>query len=111
MAQWWVHLATGGLSQDQHKWWATDMVKSDKVSEFEAYLEEQRRGIKRSLSEIEKLGTATALNRCRELACEIQSRLHDRKPGHFGNVFSLADLQVSLERAASVLEHKSGNIE
>jgi glutathione S-transferase len=88
-----------------------DMVKGDKFSEFEAYLEEQRRGIKRSLSQIEKVGTETALNRCRELAREIQSRLHDRKPGHFGDVFSIADLQVSLERAASVLEHKSRNSE
>ena len=84
------------------------MVKDHKLSEFEAYLEEQRRGIKRSLSEIEKLGTGTALHRCRELAREIQSRLHDRKPRHFDDVFSIADLQVSLERAASVLEHKSG---
>jgi hypothetical protein len=87
------------------------MVKGGNSSEFEAYLEEQRRGIKRSLSEIEKVGTETALNRCRELASEIQSRLHDRKPGHFGDVFSIADLQVSLERAASVLEHKSRNKE
>jgi hypothetical protein len=87
------------------------MVKSDKLSEFEAYLEEQRRGIKRSLSHIEKVGTETALNRCRELAGEIQSRLHDRKPGLIGDVSSIADLQVSLERAASVLERKSRNSE
>jgi hypothetical protein len=84
-----------------------DMVKSDKFSEFEAYLEEQRRGIKRSLSQIEKVGTETALRRCRELACEIQSRLHNQVPGQFSNVLSIADLQVSLERAASVLEHKT----
>jgi hypothetical protein len=88
-----------------------DMIKSDKVSEFEAYLEEQRRGIKRSLSHIEKVGMEAALNRCRELAGEIQSRLQGRKPGHFGDAFSIADLQVSLERAASVLEHKAGNSE
>jgi predicted kinase len=83
------------------------MVNSDKCSEFEAYLEEQRRGLKRSLSQIEKVGTETALARCRQLAREIQSRLHSRKPGHFDDVLSIADLQVSLERAASVLAHKS----
>jgi hypothetical protein len=87
-----------------------DMVKKDKASEFEAYLRKQRHGIKRSLSEIEKLGTEAALNRCRDLAREIQSRLHDRKPGHFGDVFSIADLQVSLERAASLLEHKHKSV-
>jgi hypothetical protein len=83
-----------------------DMVKSVTFSEFEAYLEEQRRGIKRSLSQIEKLGTETALSRCRELACEIQSRLHNQVLGQTADVMSIADLQVSLERAASVLEHK-----
>jgi hypothetical protein len=80
------------------------MGKSDQFSEFEAYLEEQRLGIERSLSEIEKLGTDGALKRCRELACQIQSGLLNRKPGHFVNILSLADFQVSLERAASVLE-------
>jgi streptomycin 6-kinase len=80
------------------------MGKSDQFSEFEAYLEEQRLGIERSLSEIEKLGTDDALKRCRELACQIQSGLLNRKPGHFSNILSLADFQVSLERAASVLE-------
>jgi hypothetical protein len=84
------------------------MGKGDQFSEFEAYLEEQRLGIKRSLSEIEKLGTDAALKRCRELACQIQSGLLNRKPGHFGNILSLADFQVSLERAASFLEHKAG---
>jgi hypothetical protein len=84
------------------------MGKSDQFSEFEAYLEEQRRGIERSLSEIEKLGTDAALKRCQELACQIQSDLLNRKPGHFSNILSLADFQVSLERAASVLEHKAG---
>jgi hypothetical protein len=84
------------------------MGKSDQFSEFEAYLEEQRRGIERSLSEIEKVGTDAALKRCQELACQIQSALLNRKPGDFGNILSLADLQVSLERAASLLEHKAG---
>jgi hypothetical protein len=78
------------------------MVKSDKFSEFDAYLEEQRPGFKRSQAEIEKTGTEAALNRCRELACEIQSRLLNRKAGHFGNVLSLADLQVSLEEPSPV---------
>jgi hypothetical protein len=84
------------------------MGKSDQFSEFEAYLEEQRRGIERSLSEIEKVGTDAALNRCRELARQIQSGLLNKQPDNFVDILSLADLQVSLERAASVLEHKAG---
>jgi hypothetical protein len=48
------------LSNDR----AGHMAKSDKYSEFEAYLEEQRHGIKRSLSQIEKAGAETALDRC-----------------------------------------------
>ena len=84
------------------------MGKSDQFSEFEAYLEEQRRGIERSLSEIEKVGTDAALKRCLELACQIQSGLLNKQPDNFVDILSLADLQVSLERAAALLEHKAG---
>jgi hypothetical protein len=87
-----------------------DVVKKDKASEFEAYLQKQRHGIKRSLSEIEKLGTEAALNRCRDLAREIKSRLHNQVLGQTADVMSIADLQVSLERAASVLEHKRKSV-
>ena len=53
---------------------------------------------------IEKAGTEAALDRCRALARRIQADLRHKKPEHFVNVMSLADFQVSLERAASVLE-------
>jgi hypothetical protein len=49
--------------------------KNDPFSELDAYLQDQQRGRKRSLSEIEKVGTIAALNRCRELARQIQSGL------------------------------------
>ena len=53
---------------------------------------------------IAKAGTEAALDRCRALARRIQADLRHKKPEHFVNVMSLADFQVSLERAASVLE-------
>jgi hypothetical protein len=82
--------------------------KDDQFSELDAYLQDQQRGRKRSLSEIEKVGTIGALNRCRELAHQIQSGLVNKDSEHLIHTESLADFQVSLERAASVLEHKAG---
>jgi hypothetical protein len=41
------------------------------------------------------------------LAHQIQTDLRHKKPEHFMNVMSLADFQVSLERAASVLKHQT----
>jgi hypothetical protein len=84
------------------------MSKREQYSEFEAYLDDRQGRTKRSLSAIEKVGTKAALDRCRELARQIQSDLRNKKPDHFVDVLSLADFQVSLERAASVLEQKSG---
>jgi hypothetical protein len=49
-----------------------------------------------------------ALDRCRELARQVQSHLN-KMPDHTIDIHSLADFQVSLERAASVLAHKSGH--
>lgn len=49
---------------------------------------------------IEKAGTEAALSRA--LARQIQADRRHKKPEHFVNVMSLADFQVSLERAASV---------
>jgi len=84
--------------------------KDDQFSELDAYLLDQQRGKKRSLSEIEKVGTIAALIRCRELAALIQTGLVNQSSGRFLHAESLADLQVSLERAASVLEHKAGHV-
>jgi hypothetical protein len=82
------------------------MVKRGQISEFEAYLRESARRTKKSISEIERMGTQTALNRCRELARQLQAEPSDKRMDHFVDVMSLADFQVSLERAAFVLEQK-----
>ena len=73
-------------------------------TEFDTYLKERNRRTQTALSAIEKAGTEAALDRCRALARRIQADLRHKKPEHFVNVMSLADFQVSLERAASVLE-------
>ena len=82
------------------------MRKDEQLSEFEAYLEDRKRRTKSSLSAIDKAGTEAALNRCRALARQIQSDLLNKKPDQFVNLLSLADFQVSLERAVDVLEQK-----
>ena len=83
------------------------MRKSEQVSEFETYLKERQRRTRTALTAIEKGGTEAALDRCRVLVHQIHDDLHHKKPEHFVNVMSLADFQLSLERAASVLEHES----
>jgi hypothetical protein len=83
------------------------MLKSERISEFERYLKERNRRTSTALSVIEKAGTEAALDRCRTLAHQIQTDLRHKKPEHFMNVMSLADFQVSLERAASVLKHQT----
>ena len=87
------------------------MRKSKQVSEFDTYLKERNRRAKTALSAIEKAGTEAAIDRCRALARRIQRDLCHKRPEHFVNVTSLADFQVSLERAASVLEHEHRRFE
>jgi len=82
------------------------MRKGGQSSEFQAYLEDRKRRIKVALSAIEKAGPEATLNRCRALARQIQSDLLNKKPDQFVNALSLANFQVSLERAVSVLEQK-----
>ena len=82
------------------------MRKCEQVSKFETYLKERTRRTRTALSAIEKAGTEAALDRCRALARQIRDDLRHKKPEHFVNVMSLADFQVSLERAASVLGHE-----
>ena len=50
--------------------------------------------------------TEEAVDRCRELAREIKLVLLEKKINRCTGVSSLADFQVSLERAASVLGQK-----
>jgi hypothetical protein len=57
-----------------------------------------------ALSAIQKEGPAIALETCRVLAQEIDSGLWDKQPEHFCNILWLAEFQVSLERAAFVLD-------
>jgi len=82
------------------------MVKRNQISEFEAYLRDSAHRVKKSNAEIERTGTEAALNRCRELARQLQAELSGKRRDDFVDVMSLADFQVSLERAAFVLEQK-----
>jgi hypothetical protein len=78
--------------------------KDAQFFEFKTYLRD-REGKPEILScPIEKAGTKAALDRCRMLADRIANDLREKKPEHFVNILSLAEFQVSLERAASVLE-------
>ena len=83
------------------------MSQSEKFPDFEAYLQDLLRRSRRSLSEIENKATEDAHDRCRELAKEIKSILLQKKMNRSTDVSSLADFQVSLERAASVLGQKN----
>jgi hypothetical protein len=58
------------------------------------------------LNATEKAGIEGALNRCRGLAAQIASELRNKRPEHFVDKLSLADLCVSLEQAADVLGQK-----
>ena len=72
----------------------TQNTRSDEqLSEFENYLEHRKR-----IEEVK-----AALNRCRALAQRIQYDLRNKKPEHFADVWALADFQVALEHAASML--------
>jgi hypothetical protein len=58
------------------------------------------------LDATEKAGIEGALNRCRALAAQIASELRNKRPEHFVDKLSLADLYASLELAADVLGQK-----
>jgi hypothetical protein len=55
------------------------------------------------LTEREKAGMEGALNRCRELTLRIEAELRTKKMEEIPDVMALAELHVSLERAAEVL--------
>jgi hypothetical protein len=60
---------------------------------------------KRALSSIEQCGIAAALERCRVLAHRIDAELREKNPERL-DAAALADFQISLERAASVLNEQ-----
>ncbi len=71
---------------------------------FNTYVKDRERMTKQALSAIQKKGPAAALETCRVLAKEIDSDLYGKKPEHFFDISWLAEFQVCLERAASVLD-------
>src|SRR5262249_40687184 len=62
-----------------------------------------------SPDEIEKPALGTELNRCRALASKIANELRNKRPEHFVDKLSLADVHASLERAADVLSTVKGS--
>jgi hypothetical protein len=61
------------------------------------------------LDATEKAGIGTALKRCRALATKIGNELRNKRPEHFIDKLSLADVHASLERAADVLSTVKGS--
>jgi hypothetical protein len=54
-------------------------------------------------------GWESVLNRCRVLAAKIANELRTKRPEHFVDKLSLADIHSSLERAADVLSTVNGS--
>jgi hypothetical protein len=52
---------------------------------------------------------AVGLNRSRALAAKIANELRNKKPEHFVDEFSLADIYYSLEHVANVLSAVNGS--
>ena len=59
-----------------------------------------------SLAATEKAAIRATLIRCRVLAAKIANELRNKKPEHFVDKVSLADIHASLEYAARLLEQK-----
>jgi hypothetical protein len=72
---------------------------------FSTYVKDRERMTKQALSAIQKKGPVSALEACRVLAKEIDSDLYEKKPEHFFDISWLAEFQVCLERAVSVLDN------
>jgi hypothetical protein len=56
-----------------------------------------------------KAGIGATLIRCRVLAAKIANELRNKRPEHFVDRLSLADVHASLERAADVLSTVKGS--
>jgi hypothetical protein len=81
------------------------MPKHQQFSTFKTYVKGRERKVKRTLSDIDKRGVAAALERCRILADHINRDFRNKKLRHLVNdISSLAEFQVAIERAASVLD-------
>jgi len=76
---------------------ALKMSKSSMSDEFD------------SLDATEKAAVEARLNRCRALASKIGNELRNKRPEHFVDKLSLADVHASLERAADVLSTVKGS--
>ena len=61
------------------------------------------------LDAIEKAAIGAALNRCRALATKIANELRNKRPEHFVDKLSLAEVHASLERAPDVLSTVKGS--
>ena len=61
------------------------------------------------LDATETAGVGAALNRCRVLAAKIANELRNKRPEHFVDKMSMADIRASLERAADVLSTVKGS--
>ena len=59
-----------------------------------------------NLDAIEKAAVEAALNKCRVLADQIESKLRSKKSQHFVDKVSLADVCASLGQAVDILEQK-----
>jgi hypothetical protein len=62
-----------------------------------------------SLDPTEKAGIRATLIRCRVLAAKIANELRNKRPEHFADKLSMADIHASLERAADVLSTVKGS--
>jgi hypothetical protein len=62
-----------------------------------------------SLDANEKAAVESTLYRCRVLAAKIANELRNKKPEHFVDKLSLADIHASLKRAADVLSTVEGS--
>jgi hypothetical protein len=56
-----------------------------------------------------KAGIEATLIRCRVLAAKIANELRNKRPEHFVDRLSLADVHTSLDRAADVLSTVKGS--
>jgi hypothetical protein len=61
------------------------------------------------LDATEKAGIGATLNRCRALAAKIGNEFRNKRPEHFVDKLSLADIHASLERAADLLSTVKGS--
>jgi len=59
------------------------------------------------LDATEKAAIRATLIRCRVLAAKIANELRNKRPEHFVDKLSLADIHASLEHAADVLGQKA----